>query len=46
MATTPTQPNSLKQEELKWELLSLGLTALGFYFAFKRYQAKKKQLGA
>lgn len=34
----------LKKEELRWELLSLSLTALGFYFAWKRYQAKKKQI--
>lgn len=34
----------LKKEELRWELLSLSLTALGFYFAYKRYQAKKKQI--
>jgi hypothetical protein len=39
-------PNALKQEELKWELLGLSLTALGFFFAFKRYQAKKKMLEA
>lgn len=41
---TPTNTSEAKKQELKYELLGLTLTALGFYFAFKRYQAKKKQI--
>jgi hypothetical protein len=43
---TPTSATELKKEELKWELLGLTLTALGFFFAYKRYQTKKKQIGS
>jgi len=43
---TPTNSADAKKEELKWELLGLTLTALGFFFAYKRYQAKKKQIGS
>ena len=43
---TPTNTSEAKKEELKWELLGLTLTALGFFFAFKRYQAKKKQIAS
>jgi hypothetical protein len=43
---TPTNTSEAKKQELKYELLGLTLTALGFYFAFKRYQAKKKQIAS
>ena len=43
---TPTNTSEAKKQELKYELLVLTLTALGFYFAFKRYQAKKKQIAS
>jgi hypothetical protein len=42
----PTSTSEAKKEELQWELLGLTLTALGFFFAYKRYQAKKKQIGS
>jgi hypothetical protein len=43
---TPTNTSEAKKQELKYELLGLTLTALGFYFAFQRYQAKKKQIAS
>lgn len=33
-----------KKEELMFETLALITTGLGFYFAWRRLQAKKKQL--
>lgn len=43
MAETKTA-SDLKKEELKWEMLGLTLTAISFFFAYKRYIAKKKQI--
>lgn len=37
--------NDAKREELQWEYLSIGLSALALFFAIKRYRAKRKQLG-
>jgi hypothetical protein len=39
MAITPA-----KKEELMFETLALITTGLGFYFAWRRLKAKKKQL--
>lgn len=39
MTTTPA-----KKEEILFETLTLITTAVGFYFAYRRLKAKKKQL--
>jgi len=41
---TPEEVKAAKQEELKWETLSMVLSAVALFFAFKRYQTKKKQI--
>lgn len=41
---TPEEVKKAKREELKWETLSMVLGAISLYFAFKRYQTKKKQI--
>jgi len=41
---TSEEVKQAKREELKWETLSILLGAVSLYFAFKRYQTKKKQI--
>lgn len=44
MAETTKPITPAKKEELMFETLALITTGLGFYFAWRRLQAKKKQL--
>jgi hypothetical protein len=41
---TSEEVKQAKREELKWETLSILLGAVSLFFAFKRYQTKKKQI--
>jgi hypothetical protein len=41
---TSEEIKQAKRDELKWETLSMVLGALSLFFAYKRYQTKKKQI--
>lgn len=41
---TSEEVKQAKRDELKWETLSILLGAVSLFFAFKRYQTKKKQI--
>jgi hypothetical protein len=42
---TPEQIKQAKQDELKWEALTMFVGFVSLWLAFKRYQTKKKQIG-
>lgn len=44
MAETTEAISPAKKEELMFETLALITTGLGFYFAWRRLKAKRKQL--
>ena len=41
---TPEEVKQAKRDELKWETLTMVLGVVSLFWAYKRYQTKKKQI--